>query len=73
VLAWNGWRLPPKIGTRLLSAFAWLQGDILVQMELFDYFGQRTTLKLTRYSRNPAIAPTRFTFSPPKGADIISD
>ena len=49
------------------------KGDILVQMELFDYFGQRTTLKLTRYSRNPAIAPTRFTFSPPKGADIISD
>jgi len=28
-------------------------------------------LKLSRLARNPAIAPSRFTFTPPKGADII--
>lgn len=49
------------------------KGDVLVQMELFDYFGQRTTLKLSRFARNPSIAPSRFTFTPPKGADIIGD
>lgn len=49
------------------------RGDVLVQMELFDHFGQRTTLKLANLRRNPAIAPSRFTFTPPKGADIIGE
>lgn len=49
------------------------KGDTLVQMELFDFFGQRTTLKLSRLVRNPSIAPSRFTFTPPKGADVIGD
>lgn len=49
------------------------KGDVLVQMELFDFFGQRTTLKLSRFVRNPTIAPSRFTFTPPKGADVIGD
>ena len=49
------------------------KGDVLVQMELFDFFGQRTTLKLSRFVRNPTIAPSRFTFIPPKGADVIGD
>jgi chaperone LolA len=49
------------------------KGDMLVQMELFDFFGQRTTLKLSRMVRNPTIAPSRFTFTPPKGADVIGE
>ncbi len=49
------------------------KGDVLAQMELFDFFGQRTTLKLTGMVRNPAIPPSRFTFTPPKGADIIGE
>ncbi|MDQ1316146.1 MAG: Outer-rane lipoprotein carrier protein [Pseudomonadota bacterium] len=49
------------------------KGDTLVRMELFDFFGQRTTLTLSRFARNPAIAPTHFTFTPPKGADIIGE
>lgn len=49
------------------------KGDALVQMELFDFFGQRTTLKLSNFARNPAIAPSRFRFTPPKGADIIGE
>ena len=49
------------------------KGDVLVQMELFDFFGQRTTLKLTNFARNPVIAPSRFQFTPPKGADVIGD
>ncbi|MFP5417617.1 MAG: outer membrane lipoprotein chaperone LolA [Gammaproteobacteria bacterium] len=49
------------------------RGDELVQMDLFDFFGQRTTLKLTHFVRNPAIPAARFKFVPPKGADIIGD
>ncbi|MBU1395355.1 MAG: outer membrane lipoprotein chaperone LolA [Gammaproteobacteria bacterium] len=49
------------------------KGDVLVQMELFDFFGQRTTLKLSHFVRNPSIAPSRFTFTPPKGADVIGE
>jgi len=49
------------------------KGDVLVQMELFDQFGQHTTLKLTHMVRNPAIAPSRFKFTPPKGADVIGE
>ncbi len=49
------------------------KGDILAQMELFDFFGQRTTLKLSHFVRNPSIPPSRFTFTPPKGADVIGE
>lgn len=49
------------------------KGDTLVQMELFDFFGQRTTLKLIGMVRNPSIPASRFTFTPPKGADIIGE
>jgi chaperone LolA len=49
------------------------KGDVLAQMELFDTFGQRTTLRLSRLVRNPSIAPSRFTFTPPKGADVIGE
>jgi chaperone LolA len=49
------------------------KGDVLVQMELYDFFGQRTTLRLSHLVRNPAIAPSRFRFTPPKGADVIGE
>jgi chaperone LolA len=49
------------------------KGDVLVQMELFDFFGQRTALKLSHFVRNPSIAPSRFKFTPPKGADVIGE
>lgn len=49
------------------------KGDNLVQMELFDFFGQRTLLKLSGFVRNPAIPASRFKFTPPKGADVIGE
>jgi chaperone LolA len=49
------------------------QGDVLVQMELFDFFGQRTTLKLTNFARNPSVPASTFKFTPPKGADVIGE
>ena len=49
------------------------KGDVLVQMELFDFFGQRTTLKLSKFARNPSIPASKFKFTPPKGADVIGE
>jgi chaperone LolA len=49
------------------------RGDVLTQMELFDHFGQRTTLKLTRFARNPSLPAARFRFTPPKGADVVGE
>lgn len=49
------------------------KGDELVQMDLYDFFGQRTTLKLSSLVRNPSIPASRFKFTPPKGVDVIGD
>ncbi len=49
------------------------KGDNLVRMELFDFFGQRTMLKLSHFVRNPSIPASRFKFTPPKGVDVIGD
>jgi chaperone LolA len=48
-------------------------GEVLTQMDLYDHFGQHTTLRFTHFQRNPALSPARFKFAPPKGADVIGD
>jgi outer membrane lipoprotein carrier protein len=42
-------------------------------MELHDNFGQTTLLAFSRLERNPRISPELFKFSPPEGADVISE
>ncbi|MFN3715673.1 MAG: outer membrane lipoprotein chaperone LolA [Thiobacillus sp.] len=49
------------------------RGDTLAQMELLDQFGQRTTLRLTQFARNPVLPASRFRFAPPKSADVIGE
>jgi outer membrane lipoprotein carrier protein len=48
-------------------------GDTLAAMELFDQFGTRTLLKFSNLRRNAAPDPGLFKFTPPKGADVLSD
>jgi outer membrane lipoprotein carrier protein len=48
-------------------------GNDLKAMELFDNFGQTTTLLFSRLERNPSLAPALFRFTPPAGADVIGD
>ena len=48
-------------------------GNELKAMELFDNFGQTTTLLFARLERNPPLAPVLFRFTPPAGADVIGD
>ena len=45
----------------------------LESMELTDGFGQVTIVRFTQVERNPKLAPDLFQFTPPKGADVISD
>ncbi len=45
----------------------------LEAMELRDQFGQKTTIKFSDLQRNVKIAPESFKFTPPKGADVISE
>ncbi|MEI7613591.1 MAG: outer membrane lipoprotein chaperone LolA [Betaproteobacteria bacterium] len=48
-------------------------GNDLKAMELFDNFGQTTTLYFTHLERNPVIAPSLLRFTPPAGADVIGE
>ncbi|MGA7180178.1 MAG: outer membrane lipoprotein chaperone LolA [Thiobacillaceae bacterium] len=48
-------------------------GNLLVSMELKDNFGQTTVLKFSKLERNPLLSPSDFKFTPPKGADVLSD
>lgn len=45
----------------------------LEAMELRDQFGQITMIKFSTIERNPRLAPETFRFTPPKGADVISE
>lgn len=45
----------------------------LEAMELRDTFGQITVIKFSTIERNARIAPEQFRFTPPKGADVISE
>ncbi len=42
-------------------------------MELRDQFGQVTVIKFADMERNSKLAPGAFTFTPPKGADVIRE
>jgi outer membrane lipoprotein carrier protein len=45
----------------------------LAALELLDAFGQKSVVRFTSFERNPKLAPSSFTFTPPKGADVIGD
>jgi outer membrane lipoprotein carrier protein len=45
----------------------------LVMMELNDMFGHMTVLRFSSLQRNPKIPEQQFRFTPPKGADVLSE
>lgn len=42
-------------------------------MELIDTFGQTTILEFTAVERNPRLEAGLFSFTPPKGADVVGE
>jgi outer membrane lipoprotein carrier protein len=45
----------------------------LEAMELRDQFGQNTVIRFSEIERNPKLANDSFSFTPPPGADVISE
>ena len=48
-------------------------GDELKAMELFDNFGQTTSLAFANVLINPALPAAQFRFTPPAGTDVIGE
>lgn len=48
------------------------RGKALAAVDILDSFGQRSRLDFTDLATNAAIAPERFRFTPPPGADVIA-
>ncbi|MBM0106418.1 outer membrane lipoprotein chaperone LolA [Steroidobacter sp. S1-65] len=67
-------RMEPK---RDDTDFKWVRlgfdGATLRFMQLADKLGQTTSLEFSQLERNPALDPSRFTFTVPPGADVIGD
>ncbi len=49
------------------------RGNMLEIMELDDHFGQKTRIKLSNLQRNPKSARELYTFTVPKGADVVTE
>ena len=43
----------------------------LAELEILDSFGQRSRLTFTQFDPRARLAPDRFQFTPPKGADVL--
>lgn len=42
-------------------------------MEIHDNFGQTTLLRFIKFESNPTLPPGEFSFTPPKGADVVGE
>jgi outer membrane lipoprotein carrier protein len=49
------------------------RGNTLEVMELYDHFGQKTTITLSNIQRNPKTSPDLYTFTVPQGADVVTE
>ena len=47
--------------------------NTLEVMELYDHFGQKTTIKLSSLERNPVTRGDTYTFTVPDGADVVTE
>jgi outer membrane lipoprotein carrier protein len=48
-------------------------GEDLKAMELYDNFGQTTSIVFSSLRRNPSLPPALFNFVPPAGTDVIGE
>lgn len=49
------------------------RGNVLEVMELYDHFGQKTSIKLSSLQRNPKSSPEMYRFTVPEGADVVTE
>ena len=48
------------------------RGDALAAMQLRDSFGNNTTIRFNNLNTRPNLSRGQFTFTPPKGVDVLS-
>ena len=67
--------LSPKRETETSFQYAALgfNAQGLARMEVTDAVNQRTVITFSGWKRNPAFKPGTFTFTPPKGTDVIGN
>jgi outer membrane lipoprotein carrier protein len=58
-------------GGSIRSMRVGFKGDQLAALEIVDAFGQRSRLDFSALEVNPKLAPQRFQFTPPQGADVL--
>jgi outer membrane lipoprotein carrier protein len=49
------------------------RGNVLEVMELYDHFGQKTTIRLSNLQRNPKSSPDLYKFTVPDDADVVTE
>jgi outer membrane lipoprotein carrier protein len=49
------------------------KGNMLHEMEMRDSFGQVTVIEFSKQELNPKLDAKNFRFSPPEGADVLSE
>jgi outer membrane lipoprotein carrier protein len=63
----------PKVSeTGFERVFLGFKGDALMEMELHDSFGNRTSIEFLNIQRNPKLSSELFKFTPPADADLLS-
>lgn len=62
---------PKAGGSGFQSMSVGFSGKALVAVEILDHFGQRSLLRFSAFQANPRLAPDRFRFTPPPGADLL--
>jgi len=70
-----GWVVatPKEKDTGFESVRIGMKGKALAAMELSDSLGGRTSLVFSDMKPNTALPPATFTFTPPKGADVMDE
>jgi len=64
----------PKVReTGFERLFLGFKGDELMEMELYDSFGNRTAIEFSDVQRNPKLPVDSFKFIPPRDADVLRD
>lgn len=49
------------------------KGNALDTMELYDHLGQITSIRFSKLEKNPNFANSVFSFTPPQGADVVTE
>ena len=64
--------LPKAADGQLKSVKVGFEGSTLVAMDILDGFGQRSVIRFSQMQVVNALPAGSFTFTPPKGADVLS-